>query len=85
MEKNDFMLLPDNIALEYIVKHYDIDDINDACEDFLDELSNDYDEDEFDELVEKHSPFEIVQLATNGDELKDFLWSNIIEWCEEVE
>lgn len=85
MEKNDFMLLPDNIALEYIVKHYDIDDINDACEDFLDELSNDYDEDEFDELVEQHSPFEIVQLTTNGDELKDFLWSNIIEWCEEVE
>ena len=52
MEKSEFMLLSTNDATKYIEEHYDMDDICDACEDFIEEISCDYTEDEFDLMVQ---------------------------------
>lgn len=85
MEKSEFMLLSTNDATRYIEEHYDMDDICDACEDFIDEISGNYTEDEFDELVQSKPSYQIVIETLSGDDLKDYLWDNVVEWCEPVE
>lgn len=85
MEKSEFMLLSTNDATRYIEEHYDMDDICDACEDFIEEISCDYTEYEFDELIQSKTSYQFLIETLSGDDLKEYLWDNVVEWCEQIE
>lgn len=88
MTKEEFMLLTEDAAVEYINSTYCTDDINDVCEKFIEEFSEDLNEDELDSLEideEVYTPFELVIEILEENNLKEFLWEDIVEECEEID
>ena len=88
MTKEEFMLLTEEEAVEYIKNTYYTDDINDVCEKFIEDFSEDLNEDElelFEIDEERYTPFELVIEILDENNLKEFLWEDIVEECEEID
>lgn len=88
MTKEEFMLLTEEAAVEYIKNTYCTDDINDVCEKFIEDFSEDLNEDElelFEIDEERYTPFELVIEILDENNLKEFLWEDIVEECEEID
>lgn len=85
MTKEEFFFLTDEEAVQYIIDHYCMDDINDACEDFVIEEVCEEDEDEYECLMEESQPFEVLVDQMDTADLKEYLWDEIVERCEEID
>lgn len=85
MTKEEFFFLTDEEAVQYIIDHYCMDDINDACEDFVIEEICEEDEDEYECLMENYQPFQVLVDQMDTDDLKEYLWDEIVEQCEEID
>lgn len=83
MTREDFFKMNDDEAINYIDVHYCIDDLNDACDDYVCQFAED--EEDFEELLDEFQPYDIVTNNLEGDELKEFLWETIIEQLEEID
>lgn len=83
MTREDFFKMTDDEAINYIDEHYCIEDLNDACDDFVSDIAED--EEDYEELLDEYQPYDIVTNNMEDEELKAFLWENIIEQLEEID
>lgn len=87
ISKEDFFAMSNDDAISYIESRYCIDDMNDACMDFIEEWCEEDDEEDYDEIIYEYNgifyqyPLDIL----DPSEIKDFLWETIVGQCEEIE
>ena len=76
MKKNDFYKMDVADMVNYLCDHYDMDEVNDQCDEYVAELFEEYEE--YEEALEDNQPIQILLDYAEDDEIKDFFWENVI-------
>lgn len=85
MTKEEFMMLTEEAAVEHITNTYCTEDINDICVEFMEQYIENLDDEELDSLDCIQEPLEFIMENLNETHLKEFLWEDIVEQCEEID
>lgn len=89
--KEEFFSMTESDAINYINDTFYIEDVNEVSEDFLTSafesgMLPEYQcEEDIKEYLEDHQPFGFIIENFKDEKLREILWTEIVEQCEEVE
>lgn len=70
-------------VIDFVEDNYSMDDVDDVCEQYIMNLVED--EDEYQDIASEYQPFGYIYESMDTEEFKDFVWTEIVQKCEELD